>query len=234
MARKVKIPKHRLERLQRKEARRNVNQLEKRRYYLIICEGEKTEPNYFRSLKNDLPRGVLEACQIRIEGTGYNTTSLVKKAIDMRLRYEKEVFRKIDKLWIVFDRDSFPAQDFNDAIAFCNNSGSDIDAAWTNEAFELWYLLHFQFFDTAIARDRYQEMLENNLKQFLGEDYRYEKNCTEMYGYLKRFGNLEFAINNARKLNALFTNRDDFANHNPGTRVHELIDELFSLNPKQL
>ena len=39
----------------------------------------------------------------------------------------------------------------NDATA------NDLKVAWSNEAFELWYLLHFIFLDTAITRKAYIE-----------------------------------------------------------------------------
>ena len=67
MARKVKIPNHIQKRLERKGHQRKRNVIPKRKYFLIVCEGEKTEPNYFESLKQDLPKGVLTSCRIDIE-----------------------------------------------------------------------------------------------------------------------------------------------------------------------
>jgi len=46
MARKVKIPNHVQKRLARDEHKRKRNTKDKRKYFLIVCEGEKTEPNY--------------------------------------------------------------------------------------------------------------------------------------------------------------------------------------------
>ena len=48
MARKVKIPNHIQKRLAREENKRKRNTKSKRKYFLIVCEGEKTEPNYFK------------------------------------------------------------------------------------------------------------------------------------------------------------------------------------------
>jgi hypothetical protein len=59
MARKIKIPNERLKRFAREEQKRKKNIRNKRKYYLIVCEGEATEPNYFEGLKQDLPKGVL-------------------------------------------------------------------------------------------------------------------------------------------------------------------------------
>ncbi|MGF6847119.1 hypothetical protein QFZ51_002354 [Chitinophaga sp. W3I9] len=102
MARKIKIPNEHLKRFKREEQKRKINVRNKRRYYLIVCEGEKTEPNYFQGLKEDLPKGVLTWCQIDIEGTGRNTQSLVDEALRLKKWYEQEYNRPIDKLWVVF------------------------------------------------------------------------------------------------------------------------------------
>lgn len=229
MARKVKIPNHVQKRLAREENKRKRNTRAKRKYYLIVCEGEKTEPNYFESLKNDLPKGVLTSYRIDIEGVGRNTLSLVEKSIEMKERLESETSLSIDKIWVVFDRDSFEPDNFNDAIELCKNSKPEIGCAWSNEAFELWYLLHFHFYNTAISRERYQKLIEENLKPKIGNGYKYQKNSIGMYGLLKKHGSLEMAIKYAAKLESEFYGRFDFANQNPSTKVHHLVAELFGL-----
>lgn len=229
MARKVKIPNHVQKRLAREEHQRLRNTKDKRKYYLIVCEGEKTEPNYFESLKKDLPKGVLTSCRIDIEGTGRNTLSLVEESLKIKERLENETSLSIDKIWVVFDRDSFEAENFNDAISLCKHSSPEIGCAWTNEAFELWYLLHFHFYNSAINREMYQKLIEGNLRPKIGEDYIYQKNSKEMYDLLKENGNRELAIRYATKLEAEFEGRFDFANQNPSTKVHHLVAELFGL-----
>lgn len=227
MARKIKIPNERLKRFAREEQRRKKDIRNKRKYYLIVCEGEATEPNYFEGLKQDLPKGVLTAYQIDIAGTGRNTQSLVDEALRLQTVYEKNTTRKIDRLWVVFDKDSFTPQDFNGAIQRCHNS--DVGCAWSNEAFELWYLLHFQYYENAISRRRYKEMIENHLKPILGNEFRYEKNSEQMYALLKEYGSLDNAIRNAKRLAERFEGRQDYANHNPCTMVYRLIEELKAL-----
>lgn len=121
MARKIKIPNERLKRFAREEQKRKKNIRNKRKYYLIVCEGEATEPNYFEGLKQDSPKGVLTAYQIDIAGTGRNTQSLVDEALRLKGAYEKVPPREVDKRWVVFDKDSFSPQDFNTAIQRCGN-----------------------------------------------------------------------------------------------------------------
>src|SRR5690606_5066782 len=110
MANIIKIDNAVLKRRARAEKKRKVEFKTKRKFYLIVCEGEKTEPNYFASLKASLPKGVLELTNIDIDGTGKNTLSIIEEAEGLRKRYEEKYLRKIDKVWAVFDKDSFPAK----------------------------------------------------------------------------------------------------------------------------
>ena len=57
---------------------------------------------------------------------------------------------KIQKgqIWCVYDKDSFPAKNFNaviDRIKHLNLLNSDLQyhAAWSNECIEFWFFLHF-------------------------------------------------------------------------------------------
>jgi hypothetical protein len=62
--------------------KRNINAVSKRYRYLIVCEGEKTEPHYFEALKRQLPNAVAEVVTIDIDGAGMNTRSLVEFALE--------------------------------------------------------------------------------------------------------------------------------------------------------
>jgi len=232
MARKLKIDNAILKRRERKESKRKTQFKSKRKFYLIVCEGEKTEPNYFNSLKDSLPKGVLSLVNIDIDGTGRNTLSIIDETKKLRKSYESKYLRKIDKVWAVFDRDSFPSEHFNNAIVKGENSKPKINCAWTNEAFELWYLLHFSYYKTGVSRDQYQKLLEREIIKLSGNSgYKYRKNSTEMYELLNRFGNQIFAIENSERLDNLYDD-DRFASHNPRTKVHVLIKELIELTEK--
>ncbi|MBC7774028.1 MAG: RloB domain-containing protein [Phycisphaerae bacterium] len=211
----------------RQESRRAFGTRKVRRYFLLVCEGEKTEPLYFEGLKKDLLPGVLQTIRIEIEGKGDNTTSLVAKAKKVKERREESSGLPIDVLWVVFDRDAFPSARFNEAIEICKREG--IYCAWSNEAFELWYLLHFQYFDSAIGRAQYLNMLTERLQNHLGPNFRYQKNDPNFYRLLQAHGNERQAIQNAQRLFNLYENRRDFADQNPCTTVHLLVQELRSL-----
>jgi hypothetical protein len=201
----------RFRRAQSQPRRRPVDTIEPRQRFLIVCEGEKTEPNYFKKYR--VPGLIVE-----VEGIGQNTYRVVEHAIKRR-KQERKRKEDFDQVWCVFDRDSFPAQHFNRALELADQNG--IRAAYSNEAFELWYLLHFQYQDSAIARSLYVE----KLKTFIDG---YEKNSDEMYDKLR--AHRETAIKNATRLLNRYNPRNP-ERDNPSTTVHLLIEELIKSLP---
>jgi hypothetical protein len=80
------------------------------------------------------------------------TDSLVEHAIALVNRAERDGIHYGD-VWCVFDRDSLPGSNF--APGFELALAHRLHVAWSNEAFELWYLLHFIYDDTAIPHHEY-------------------------------------------------------------------------------
>lgn len=183
---------------------RKVDTREVRQRFLIVCEGEKTEPNYFRSFR--VPKNVAE---IDVKGVGENPSKLVNSAKDLK---EQEDY---DQVWCVFDRDSWTPEDFNNAIKNGENQGFKV--AYSNEAFELWYVLHFEFLNTGIPRSDYLQKLSLLLNQ------RYQKNSEKIYDELldKQPTAIRNAINLLNQYDPHIPARD-----NPSTTVHLLVQEL--------
>lgn len=183
---------------------RKVDTKEVRQRFLIVCEGEKTEPNYFRSFR--VPKNVAE---IDVKGLGENPSKLVNSAKDLK---EQEEY---DQVWCVFDRDSWTPEDFNNAIKNAENQGFKV--AYSNEAFELWYVLHFEFLNSGIPRSDYCKKLTRLLKK------KYQKNSEEIYDELldKQPTAIRNAINLLNQYDCHIPARD-----NPSTTVHLLVQEL--------
>ncbi len=199
----------------RSSVTRHERSLPIRKRYLIVCEGTKTEPNYFMSLEKDLKPHVVE---LKIMGEGDNTVNLVTLAEEF-VDNERAAGRNIDEVWIVFDIDSFPDQDINSAVEMAEARG--FHPAYSNEAFELWYLLHYEYCDSALSRTTYSR----RLKKYIGK--RYQKNDEEMYEILKESGNQTQAIQSAKRLHEIHSsNGKTPADSNPSTLVYELIEEL--------
>ena len=187
--------------------------------YLIVCEGERTEPNYFNALVGGRNSKVLS---VDVLGEGQSTCRLVRTAIEER---DKSMI-EYDRVWVVFDKDDF--NDFNDAIALAHSNS--ICAAWSNESFELWYYLHFQYLDTPISRAQYIDALNREIRKFV-PDYSYQKNDKGTMDLLRKYGNLDLAIRHAEHLETLY-NDTNYAAHKPCTKVHHLVKEL--LNPEKV
>lgn len=183
---------------------RKVNTREVRQRFLIVCEGEKTEPNYFRSFR--VPRNVVE---IDVQGLGENPSKLVDSAKELQEQQE------YDQVWCVFDRDAWTLKDFNNAISNANNQGFYV--AYSNEAFELWYVLHFEFLNTGIPRGNYLTKLSSLLNQ------KYQKNSETIYDEL--FEKQPIAIKNATTLLKQYDPHIP-GKDNPSTTVHLLVQEL--------
>lgn len=183
---------------------------------LIVCEGEKTEPNYFKSITTTKYTDVMK---VDVEGEGRSTVSLVQKAIEIRNKSVKTYGRA----WTVFDKDNFT--DFNEAISLAKKN--NIQSAWSNESFELWYCLHLNYLNTGVPRSQYIDILEREIqKRTKNKGYKYKKNDPDMYSLLKQIGDENLAIMNAKKLEAFFEGDSNFENHNPCTMVYKLVEEL--------
>jgi len=183
-------------------SQRKVNTREIKQRFLIVCEGEKTEPNYFRNFR-------VSKVVIDIKGVGKNPSNLVKAIKTLR---DEEDY---DQVWCVFDRDSWSVNDFNSAIL--QTQQENFKVAYSNEAFELWYLLHFEFVNTGIPRKDYEEKLTKRL------GYKYQKNSDSMYDDLIDKQNT--AIKNAENLLKQYDPHNP-AKDNPSTTVHLLVKEL--------
>lgn len=204
----------------KKCTRRVVNQRTVYKRFLIISEGTKTEPNYFRSMKDKLHKGLLE---LEILGLGTNTLDLVERAEEVRLRHLEKGSR-FDQIWVLFDKDSFPPDDFDNAIHSLESArkrDAGYHGAWSNEAFELWFLLHFEESKIPECRSGYGA----ELSRLLGQNY--QKNQKGLYEILEQIGDMNLALRRAKQLD---DNRKFHENApskaNPCTTVYLLMQEL--------
>lgn len=195
---------------------------------LIVCEGSKTEPNYFKSFHMMENSGGL-VFDITNGGGGINTTQVVEKAIELRNKAVSDG-KPYDVTWAVFDKDSFDADKFNNAIKMARSNG--IRCAWSNEAFELWYIYHFENRITSMHRTEYQKRITTLVRQKLkgkrskNTNFVYTKNNPKMRSILKECGcDEKLAIRWAKKQSETFGN-NSFYLHNPCTKVYELVSLL--------
>lgn len=185
-------------------------------YILIVCEGTETEPNYFSWYKFNCKQTI----NLEISGQGKNTRSLVEATIKIKKRIQKEENILFDQVWCVFDKDSFSSDIYNAAFQLCNNE--NIGIAYSNECFEVWYLLHFNYYNCGMDRATVFDKLDKKMISDYGR--RYEKNIGEIYDLLASKQN--DAIRNAKRLELSCRDLNEVHHQNPSTSVYKLVEEL--------
>lgn len=203
--------------------KRELKDLDVRNLFRIYCEGENTEPEYFRSFP------VNTETKVEVLGLGRTKTALVEKAIEFftndGLLKGQPNYDEDRQLWVVFDYDvrgdKKEAQDYNHAIWYANSKG--IQVAYSNDSFELWFVLHYQYQTAAITRSGFYEILSARL------NFNYEKEgktiafAKSMYHIF--LPHQQNAIQNAARL---FDEKKDmnYSDQNPCTTVFKLVHEL--------
>ena len=205
------------ERIKREEARRTILPPT----WLIVTEGTKTEPNYFSKAVEDFNKNVPEKYRLKlvIKGMGINTKSLVK-ATDLQISIDKYNNKDIpyEKIFVVFDKDSFKPSDFDKAVEMCKNNG--YIPLWSNQAIEFQFLLHFNYIDSKISRKDYAKKINEYFKA-KGYDYNYEKNDKK----LCKYSSLEKARKYAEKIYHIHENDKPSASESC-TTVYEFFNAL--------
>ncbi len=100
-----------------------------------------------------------------------------------------------------------------------------MNVAWSNEAFELWYILHFEARQTGMSRTEYKDCLTKHL----GSPY--QKNDPDMHSKLNEKGNESEAMRRAINLQEAHKDTQHHA-ANPCTKVNELVKRLNSFKNK--
>jgi hypothetical protein len=201
-------------------SRRRVPNRDIKNTFLIYCEGVNTEPEYFKSFP------VTTETEVIAIGLGRSHRALVEKIIQLLeknsyLEGQKE-YDADRQIWCVFDKDikgdTHEDHDFNSAIELAYQHG--IKAAYSNDAFELWFVLHDRYLEGALHRSQYYEILT----QKLGYNYvRYGKEkeyAQKQYAFFLK--NQPVALKFAQKLHQ---SQKDLtpSQQNPCTLVYELV-----------
>ena len=184
-----------------------------------MCEGKQTEPNYFNGLRKKINEKYGSKVDvlipsIEVKGTGKNTTDLVNYT-DKYVNYAN---KRYGQVWVVFDKDDYSDEQFNQAIKNC-----DYNVAWSNPNFELWLLSHLKQVSRVISKDEILDELDKEFqKNGLGT---YKKNDDKIFDKVTKEGKLDTAIKNCEYMEKLNKN-GQASDRNPMTRVYKIVDEL--------
>ncbi|MGX7825374.1 RloB family protein [Actinokineospora sp. 24-640] len=104
---------------------------------MIFCEGEASEPDYIKGLKQLPAIRRNTAIDIEIDPDQGMPLTLVKRAVERKRDDE------VDECWCVFDVE-WPQThpNLSQAISLAKDHG--IRLAMSNPCFELWLILHFE------------------------------------------------------------------------------------------
>ncbi len=178
--------------------------------FLIVCEGKETEPNYF----NKFGSSWIEVQAIGGKGQW-------RKVVEAAEQISREPTNDFNEVWCVFDRD-IDGENPKAKELFCQAldlaTAKDFKVAYSIDAFELWLLLHFEFYDTATSRKDYSSKLRSKL----GKAYR-KYDPMLYYNLLER---QTIAIRNARKLHTQTHGGTDRYENDPSTTVYLLVEAL--------
>ena len=181
---------------------------------LIVCEGEKTEPNYFNALKDRY-----QLNSVTISGESGSSPASVLKYAKQRYRESKEAGDAFDKVFCVFDQDQHETYASTlQAIRKAKPKGV-FQAIPSVPCFEYWLLLHFTYTTKPYDSETPCTQVLHDLKSYMGN---YAKRVPQSV-FRNLLGSLDTAKANAALSLKAADNTDT---NNPSTKVHELVDEL--------
>lgn len=202
----------------KKQSPYRIEAFSQNKIILIVCEGQ-TETKYFESFD-------LVSTKVICENTKGRTKRQLVEYCEKVIQHKKITF---DEIWCVFDMDIKKGEnelsDFDNAIKSAKQKGYKV--AYSNDAFELWFYLHFSYTDIQHIRTFYYQQLSS----FFG--YNYERigkkleNCSNNYNRLLTHAqaNQNTAIRNAKKLH-INQKHLPYSQQNPVTTVYQLVTEL--------
>jgi hypothetical protein len=192
---------------------------------LVVCEGAKTEPNYFKEMRNAYR---LSTANIKICGKecGSDPLSVVTYAIE---KFRED--RDYDRVYCVIDRDKHTTFDaaIDKLLQTKLGKGISFTAITSIPCFEIWLLLHFCY----TTRQFEVQGNSSNCKLVIAELDKieklkgYSKGARNIFSLTKDF--LSKAIHNAKQLQ--ISNKTSGTN-NPSTNMHELIEYLIELSAR--
>ncbi|NLT88544.1 MAG: RloB domain-containing protein [Pseudomonas lactis] len=191
--------------------------------YLIVCEGKKTEPEYFNDLRN---HERLASITVRVCGEcGSAPISVVQHALQLYNDMIKEG-ETVEQIFCVFDKDVH--ESFFRACALIEKSKNEkipITAVFSIPCFEYWLLLHFQYNRAPFQGKGNSSIAGVVCKQVQIHIKGYTKGIKGLYASLKP--KQADAIAHSQRA---IEDMNETGQENPSTHVHTLVEELLKFS----
>jgi len=227
--------------------------------FIIFCEDKVSEPEYFNLFASKLISiSFIRNCGQHHKQVDYATEYCRKNDL-LEIIDGKEKL-KIDEgahVWCVFDRDKEPNDgrdsSFTNSIDIAILKGFNL--AWSNDAFELWILLHFEDVDTSYEEYKYRKIYYDRLTEIFKSIPNPNEDLSKAiknpyFNYKDHFKNLNNFRNIVRSEIVSKTKeaivRANFLEEfhsfpikphhekSPCTMVHHLVEELIRLGGKEI
>ena len=200
---------------------RKTGKINARDTFYIITNGERSEKNYF-----DLLKSYKSIYDVKVEYENRDPLGLVEFAV----RYRKDA----NQVWCVFDIDaSHKEERLIPAIKLAEEH--NIKYAFSNLAFEVWLISHFQVCDKCMNCSQHKALLDLIIKNELKLNQEYDKadkDLLEKY-FVPKYS---IAVENTKKVHQKFMkdHKENFGGNsrpriwewNSCTTVYKLVEAL--------
>jgi hypothetical protein len=178
---------------------------------IIVCEGERTETQYFDNFNEPLTNLQIKTFHEYTDPrhmVDYSIARISKWGVDLDGG---------DAIWCVFDVDSNRSEDIRNATEHANANG--INIGLSNPCLELWFILHFVFYNNQLTHREAPSVLREYVPN-------YRKNY-QIYNEIINF--LDDAIIRAKRLNVIHLSQSYelySRDSNPSSQVFKLIEYI--------
>jgi hypothetical protein len=170
---------------------------------LIVCEGQ-TEKLYFEAFP---------VLGVRVDAINLEGQSKLKM-VESTQEIIASTDVTYDETWCVFDMDVRKGEveysDFDNAIHQAINLGYEV--AYSNDAFELWFYLHFNYTDAENLRTFYYDELSKRFGLNYQKDGKRYDFCLKIYSLLNEHEHSSQA-NAVERAKSLFKEKEDLRYH---------------------
>ena len=186
---------------------------------LIVTEGKKTEPNYFKRFRQ---KHKLPSVTVKIIGIGGAPITVVEDAISIKNGKRSGY----DEVWCVIDVEAYGSNpSLTDALRLAQTS--KIKVALSNPCFEYWYLLHFE----SASRPLYTgKDAERALRVHIPD---YDKSNSKIFD--KLYPHTKKAIKRSKRVERGHERSGAVRlDRNPSTEVYKLVESLETMSEQPL
>ncbi len=195
------------------ELKRRANKKTPRAIILIVGEGEKSEPNYFKGLRDSLRLSTVE-----VEVCGKECGSDPKSVLKYAKRRMDDNIGHYDEVWCVIDVERYGKQTAKINTVINEAKKAKIKVALSNPCFEVWILCHFEHHGAAF--DRCKNVISEVKKHIKG----YEKGSHIFEAHLS--DKTDIALKNAKRLENQSGANTSRIERNPYTEVPQVVKRL--------